>query len=435
MGRPGHGAVVRLVLALAVGLPAAGAEASDLLAPENRTVSSSKQFIVHGLNRDVRLAVSRRAEQLKEEVLREWSVPDQWKAPVVVVIGDSDALRMRRAPLTLQVFDAGDAGRKVQLDVAGLQLPDGAELDRALLRAILLEMSLRRQRMADGVYAHPPEWLVCALGELFRSRAEGVDASAYASLVRRGQVPRLERFLRENPAGLRGTAAQIHAAQCLGLYEALAALPQGKRRLAESLAVAEPPADPVERFRRAWPELADEARAARLWALALARLSAARRMEPRSAEDTAERLAAVLQVQPADEATAGGVESWIALSRTKEGRFALGRAAADLQRLGFRAHPLYAPLVEEYRALFEDLSRGRRRGVERKATECEELRVALDARSREIADYLNWYQATQEPATPRREAAEFLAVPREPAALRRGDAISRYLDSVQDRGW
>jgi hypothetical protein len=69
--------------------------------------------------------------------------------------------------------------------------------------------------------------------------------------------------------------------------------------------------------------------------------------------------------------------------------------------------------------------------LESKFTETEELRLALDMRSAEITDFLNWYQANAAPQAapllPARTAPEPVAV--------RNDALTRYLDSVEERGW
>ena len=104
-----------------------------------------------------------------------------------------------------------------------------------------------------------------------------------------------------------------------------------------------------------------------------------------------------------------------------------------MQRLAFRSHPLYAPLVEEYRTLLDDLARNRRRGFVGRFEATEELCLALDDRSREITDHMNWYQVNQVSAD---ETAGTVRMPVVPdSTLRRNDAISRHLDSVERRGW
>jgi hypothetical protein len=78
------------------------------------------------------------------------------------------------------------------------------------------------------------------------------------------------------------------------------------------------------------------------------------------------------------------------------------------------------------------LARKKRRGFAEKFNEAEDLRWALNDRRNEITDYLNWYQANAPSTEPTVDLAK--ALPSEPAT-RRNDAISRYLDSVEQRGW
>ena len=105
----------------------------------------------------------------------------------------------------------------------------------------------------------------------------------------------------------------------------------------------------------------------------------------------------------------------------------------QLQRLGFRSHPLYHPLVEEYREMIERLSRKKRGGFVRKFSEVEELRLALDARCAEMTDFVDWYQANDEATGPLLAMEQQRAKISEEAS--RNDAISRFMDSVEGRGW
>jgi hypothetical protein len=59
--------------------------------------------------------------------------------------------------------------------------------------------------------------------------------------------------------------------------------------------------------------------------------------------------------------------------------------------------------------------------------------LALDERSREITDHMNWYQANETQAGP--ETGTVRRPPAQDSAVRRDDAISRHLDSVEQRGW
>lgn len=407
--------------------------APELLRPENRTVSNSKQFTVFGGARGERSDLVRRAEELKKNLLRELQADDAWKSPVLLVLTPGDGVRLRQPAVFLQVFDAEEAGRKIQIDLAPGTLADRAAVDRVILRALLLEMALRNQKFEKGRFVDPPDWLVAAMSAA--SGAEpGERASLYSTLMEGKGVPEFDKFLRQNAASLRGRAREIHAAQSLALFNGLADLPDGRRRIVENLTMAEPARDPWHRFAQTWPELAnDPPKLARLWGLAMAKLSSPTKLEFLTAEETGKKLAGLLKNLDAPGTENGSAEALQALSRMEEGRFRLARAAAETQRLVFRSHPLYAALLEEYRMMLDGLARKRRWGFAKKFNEAEETRLALDARATEITDYMNWFQANYIDESVPTAVVQRLSAPNPPAV--RNDKISRYLDSVEVRGW
>jgi len=421
--------------ALFVGMPHSFAQvaAPELLKPENRTVSDSRQFTAFGGTREERSALLRRAEQLKTGLLRELQESDGWKTPVLIILTPGDGVRLRQSPVLLQVFDAGDAGRKIQIDFAPGTLADAGAVDRGVLRALLLERALRHQKLEGGRYVEPPDWLSSALAATL-GREASRDASLYAELLEGKGMPEINRFLDRNAATLRGRARDLHTAQSLALYNGLLELPDGRRRMMANLTLAEPARDPEQRFAQTWPELTeDPARLARLWALAVARLATPKKLEFLGAEETGKKLRQVLRELDASAEGAPSPDVLLALSRKDEGRFRITQTAQELQRLSFRSHPLYAPVVGEYFTLFDDLARKRRRGFAEKFQDAEDLRATLDERSREISDFINWYQANQSQAEP--VSTVVTSLPASEPAVRRNDAISRYLDSVEQRGW
>jgi len=407
--------------------------APELLKPENRTVSNSRQFTVFGGTRGQRSELVRRAEELKTGLRRELQESDAWKAPILIVLPPGDGLRLRQSPVLLQVFEAGDAGRKIQVDLAPGTVADAAAVDRGILSALLLERSLRRQKFEGGRFVEPPDWLLSALAASL-GREGWREASLYAELLEARSMPRLDRFLRQNAATMKGRSRELHAAQSLALYNGLLELPDGRRRIMENLTLAEPAREPGQRFAQTWPEFAtDQAKLARLWALAVARLSTPQKLEFLGAEATGKKLRQILGGLDASVDGAPAADVLLALSRREDGRFQIARAAQETQRLAFRSHPLYAPLVEEYRTLLDDLSRNRRRGFVARFEATEELCLALDERSREITDHMNWYQANEAQTDP--AGGTVRVPPAADSAARRNDAISRHLDSVEQRGW
>ena len=435
----GRGAVTRAIAALLVllggglSVPAQVAVVPEMFKPENRSVSQSRQFTAFGGTRSERGELLRRAEDLKRGLMRELQVDDGWQAPILIVLAEGDGARWRQAPVRVQVFDGEEAARKIQIDVAPGAAADRTAVERGVLRALLMERALRGQKPGGGRFVEPPDWMVAALTAKLGMRTEGA-ARLYASLLEGQGMPRPDRFLRQNAAALRGRARDLHEAQSLAFYDSLAELSGGRQLVLENLMLADPPRDPLQRFATTWPDLADDpARLARWWALAVARLSSPTKMEFLGAEETGRQLQRILGGLEASGEPGDPGDELLALSRTEEGRFRLGQAAAGAQRLAFRSHPLYAPLVNQYQTLLDDLARGRRRGFARRFAETEDLRLALDDRTSEITDYMNWYQAN----APGQEAAVTVTAVGRAAETpdRRNDRISRYLDSVEQRGW
>ncbi len=424
-------AAAGIFLATSPGMMAQGV-VPDIFKPENRTVSQSRQFTAFGGTKSARADVLRRAEDLKRGLLREWQVDDNWQTPILLVLTSGDGVRLRQPALMLQAFDAGDAGRKIQIDIAPGKMEDGAELDRVLLRALLLERSFRGQKFTGDKFVEPPDWMVSALAARLGG-GEGL-ARLYSSLLEGRGMPKVDRFLGQNASALRGRARQLHAAQSLAFYDSLCEWAGGRKRVLENLMLAEPARDPVQRFAQTWPELADDpARLARWWALAVARLSSPTKMEFLDAEATGRQLSQILEDSVRGAGLPDPAEEWPEMARTEEGRFKLAQTAAALQRLSFRAHPLYAPVVVGFQRMAEDLSRKRRWGFAKRYAETEGVRVELDVRSAEITDYMNWYQANQLDESAPVSALE--RVMSNAPIERRNDKISRYLDSVEKRGW
>jgi hypothetical protein len=102
-----------------------------------------------------------------------------------------------------------------------------------------------------------------------------------------------------------------------------------------------------------------------------------------------------------------------------------------LFNLEFRAHPLFQPILEQYRNIASLLASKPKAAVSVKIQELENTRVLLVERSEKIADYLNWFEVTQldETEMPHHQPSG------SPAAISRNNPYSLYLDSLEARGW
>ncbi len=314
--------------------------APELLKPENRTISSSKQFTVFGGTRPQRSDLVRRAEQLREKLNGELNLGGSWRAPVLLTLTPHDGLRLRQPRLFAQVFDAGEAGRKLQLDISPSVLSDRQAIDDAIIRSLLLEIAVRRQKFSGNRFVEPPGWLVSAMTAALSDREPSEEARIFSALLETKSMPKLERFLRQDPASLRGRARDIHEAQSLALYRCLLELPDGRGKIVDNLTLKEPVQDPLERFSQTWPELSgDPDRLARIWALGIARLASPSRVEFLSADETAAGLARALRSldlpSPGEEAVA----KLAADSKTEQGTIPVGKSCGGSAQSGPASTP------------------------------------------------------------------------------------------------
>jgi hypothetical protein len=420
-----------LFLALSVaGFPALGQVKLDLPPPLQRTVSSSEQFVVYHTDRTLRSRLAQRAEDLKSQWLRRLRLTDEWKSPIIIQIVPVRRANSPRVRTGLYESDGGTP--KVQIDIYDTASLRSADFDMEIYRALFLEFGYRNVSAKAGKsFQQPPAWLIDGLYEDVSAREEGIAVGVYERLINEGTSPKLEAFLKERPEMLDATSRALYRAKAMGLFRALLSSPDGTTHLVEYCASL-PSIDPSDdaALLKKFPALAEKpAMLSKLWTLSLADASASNRVTPLNVKDTQKRLALILEITaPKDPRNPrlGTV--------TSAGRYVLRQKAEDLLRLEVRAHPLIRPIVEEYRLISSELAAKPKKNVETRIRKNMELQQAVVKRADEMDDYLNWFEAAQL-NTPSHEFDSTFEAPTGPLSFHRNDAVSRYLDDVEARGW
>ncbi|HEV3149280.1 MAG TPA: hypothetical protein VGZ24_11580 [Chthoniobacterales bacterium] len=157
-------------------------------------MSPSQQFIIYGADGALRGAVSELAERTKANFLALLRRLDRWKTPVIINLQLSQADVPKIQPAALRFSQTG-FGLKLQLDLTITQDVDGSLVERALLRAILLEIIYRNQPdIAPGTpYVQPPDWLLDGALALTPGRDRGPLVEA---LLLSEKIMPLEELLR-----------------------------------------------------------------------------------------------------------------------------------------------------------------------------------------------------------------------------------------------
>ena len=122
------------------------------------------------------------------------------------------------------------------------------------------------------------------------------------------------------------------------------------------------------------------------------------------------------------------------MAKSKTGRYVVRQKAEDLLRLEIRAHPLIRPIVQEYRMVASELAAKPKKKLEVRIRKNMQLQQAVVQRADEMEDYLNWFEAAQL-STPSKEFDSAVDSQSNALTFHRNDAVSRYLDDIEVRGW
>jgi len=407
---------------------------------ENRTVSASKQFVVFCESKSLRSKIVLRAEAVRDRWTRILNVQSRSGRTIVINVIPKAKATNRTPKSSLRLSEAENRTVKVQLDVLETAVEGDLDLDREILRAILLEQTYRKVDSVAGLrYEMPPPWLVEGTVGVLRVQEQAPSPELFLRMVEKNDVPRLETFLKMNPGRMDATSLAVYRAQAMALLRAILDQERGTAELqAYIAALVDRPAD-LKVFLDSMPCLGGSPdRVRRLWILIIARYSAATRMTPGTTGETAKQLAKILSVtvpldpSKPDGKRVSGSEALLFLGKDKRSRVYLVTIEAELAKLSLKAHPVWRPIVEGYRDIVFRLSKGDSRGAEKGLADLDALREQLKGRSSEIESYMDWFEASKM-TTP--SGAFTPIVEPELPLVPRNDPISRHMDDVEQRGW
>jgi hypothetical protein len=431
--RPG-GVIILLagLLAFVSNQPAA---AVDLRA---RSTSSSKQFTIYCEDTALRTRVAGFVEDIKAGVYANLGQAPWGKIPIVVTLESGTAATQA----TVQLIQTPD-GPTIQVKVRIGGDPAAVHLEKHIVRAVLLDFMYRDrpQREAGTLYAEAPWWVVSGIIETNRRRDRGVEAGLFQRLVETNKLPPLERLLTSHAEELGPTAEAFDAACAMALIHLLIEQPDGKTRLAGLVRTWPDFYDnPVSALNRAFPNLGQGALGLqKWWTVNLASFAASERYRGLSPGDTEQRLNELLEFDVVTDKAGSREHFFVGQFRdyikTPGAREVLKQQHHEIVKLGAQANSVLAPVVQGYEQIFFQLARGKTQGIANRIHQVETYRTAVLHRKGEIADYLNWFEATQ--LGMRSDAFDgYLqtarSIDRESTRTAASMEIARYLDFLQE---
>lgn len=476
------------MVAVALAIPSAsypswGQDPAPPLPPLRRSVSATRQFVVYAHDGALRAALSQTAEETKAALLRLLDLRDDWRLPIVLHLVRPIPGSPGEVPPSRLVLAQTGAGLKVQLDLR-LRGSAGDEPDRAagaglvrprdeIVRALLLEIAYRdRPELPAGrAFQLPPAWLVEGCAAAVENAAllpgEAAPATAVSSAETRSAMRvaatmltgsgasglSVETFLNRDPASLDSPSRGLYRACAFGLVHLLtheavegrAGLTAFLRALPSAQGEAQ---TGFAALRWGFPSLGDApGDLQRRLAATLTRLASEEAaFEICGLEETERRLATLLVLRapltPApgqSHERVGSLEEFPKFLKpgkrhARENAARLANTRAGLLALGARAHPAYREIVAGYEAVVVNLSRGAFDGAAARLRALAAARAEARTRQEAVADYLNWFEATQL-NTPSGAFEPYFQMGRDLGRLaprsRRTDTISTYLDGIE----
>jgi hypothetical protein len=402
-------------------------------APPERSVSPSQQFIVYGADAAMRGAVSNLAERTKSNLLTRLQQRDNWKTPIVINLQFPQA-NLPEAPSRALYFSQTGSGLKLQLDLMVGADINAPELQRELLRAILLEMIYRNQPdLAPGtVYVQPPEWLLDGLLAAQPGQARAQLAAAVAPLVASNNVISLDEFLRQKVELLDASARSLYRAYALALLELLVDGTNGPKQLARYIDnLSRASNDPLADLKGNFPAFAGKD-IEKSWQSNVSKLSRSQKYELLTFAETERRLVDLLAIKTPGASNSRRLQDFLPGKISLTEKTMLIRIAEELLLLAASANPAMRPIVTEYQDIAQRIAAGKRHGLGERLARLNARRTRLVARMNDVDDYMNWFEATQA-KTKSGVFADYLKTADEQreAQPRRRDALSVYLDAVE----
>ena len=410
-----------LILFACLAAVATGASAAPLAAGSS---SRSGAFIAYSQDRDLRNKMLRAAEG----ALGEWEKIHETKAgsAAPIVLNDKTHAVMPKGgePVVPLLFET-EAGMKVQVDLYDEGAMDSGAFEAGLFSALALHAMHGAEAARVGkAFDLPPRWFVEGLVEELRRSRHGTPDGVYSALIQSGRPPELDAFFRQKPEILDAASVVLYRAQAVSLLRVLQKAQDSKKSFAALLVDPSFSRGGVEPVLAAFPSLGSQSALSKLWTLNIARSSMPPRMASLTVEQSERELADVLK-------SVKGGQDLPEAAKAQGGAFLMREFAVRIFNLEFRSHPLFQPVLEEYRNIATQLSRRPKTRVAEKIRELQETRAQLVERSQKIADYLNWFEVTQidEPQSFREgKSGRSESIPfKNPYAL--------YLDSLEARGW
>jgi len=377
------------------------AEAVDL---RNRSTSSSGQFTIYCDNRDARSVITSLSEDTKAHLLKLFKESDAWRFPIVITLESETQKPTGNGRISMAV-----ANGMVKIDVFhNIAAPNWREdVQRRIISAMILELAYRDNppRNSGERFVFPPWWVVEGVRETLNRENELVFREVLLNALETEKIPEIEKFISSPPVTLSGSLGFVERAFATCLWEALSMSGEGGRNLARYVKLwPQLHGDPVAALLGQFPALsASSGNLDKWWMIQVARFGTSQRWQTLSVQESDSELSRALELEISADDKAGRttyrLHDYALFQKLPGAKMAMKAAQINIATLAVKAHPLFRPVISEYDQLIGRLIANKSRGLAARLDVLESRRKEILGQVSELADYLNWYQATQMPVS------------------------------------
>jgi hypothetical protein len=395
-----------------------------------RSESSSRQFIVYGDDWKERGNYCLLAEEVKKDFLNLLRLDDEWSTQVVIQLKDALGGVNNGKPVESRVqVIAGGFRFALRVELGdSLKMEDVRE---ELLHLLMFEQILKQGRGVEGVRGTIviPTWLRSGVAGAIAFRSEPTRRnSIYKAIFESGRMLPIEVILKGRPKDATSVVKALYDASAAGLITTLLDQRDGVLKLNQLMVdLLRFDGTDIALLKKHFPDLENSNNSLeKWWALQVATLATPTMldiltvsesdaslqkallvsfMEEKEVEDDVKKKRKPLfRLSKRGDGETGGEETqkeyviydlteFDAFIKHKDIDKIVTSNEMNLSNLSDRAFPLYRSIIREYQAVFEQIKRGKRKGLAEKLEELTALRMEFVKMARDTEDYLHLYEA------------------------------------------
>ncbi|WP_206026412.1 hypothetical protein [Roseimicrobium sp. ORNL1] len=258
------------------------------------SVSSSKQFVVHGADLSVRSTFCLMSEETAATLGRLLKDEGRYAIPVVVEVKTPPNINPAEPPVKYRISLMDYGGFHLQLSVQLRNDFRTEDYTRELVRILLAERILRNHKDINTAREKPilPEWLLTGVMQAMEFRSRNRPSVLFAAVFKSGQVYSIDRILAADPKNLEAQSRGIYEVSSCALLLTLLDQPDGPLRVSRFLdALAMDDRPDRELLQQHFPTLgASKNSLEKWWTLQMASLATPSAFEAMTIKETEEML-------------------------------------------------------------------------------------------------------------------------------------------------